>query len=278
VTAEASDSSVAAASVPRIGLGTWQLRGETCARIVEEALRLGYRHVDTAQGYANEKEVGAGLAASGVPRDSVFITTKVRPQLIGEADLEQSVEDSLGRLRIDRLDLLLIHWPNPAIPLAGSIRALCNAKRRGLTRHIGVSNFTIANLAEAVRRADEPLLTDQVEYHPYLDQTKLLKAIRGHGMLITAYCPIALGKVVGDPVISAIAAAHGRSNVQVTLRWLIQQGDVVAIPRTSKVGRLRENLEVTDFSLGDAEMAAMARLKRPGSRLVDEPAWVPLWD
>jgi diketogulonate reductase-like aldo/keto reductase len=275
--AEAS-AILAAAEVPRIGLGTWQLRGETCARIVTEALKLGYRHIDTAQGYANEAEVGEGLEASGVPRENVFITTKVRPQMIGPADLERSVEESLKRLAVDRLDLVLIHWPNPAIPLPGTMRALADAKRRGLTRNIGVSNFTIAMLAEAVRLSSEPLLTDQVEYHPYLDQAKLLAAIRGHGMLVTAYCPIALGKVVGDPAISAIAHVHGRSNAQVTLRWLIQQGDVVAIPRTSKVDRLKENLDVFDFSLTDAEMAAMSRLTRPNSRLVTEPAWVPHWD
>jgi diketogulonate reductase-like aldo/keto reductase len=158
------------------------------------------------------------------------------------------------------------------------MRALSQAKRRGLTRHIGVSNFTIANLGEALRHATEPLVTDQVEYHPYLDQSKILAAIRGHGLAITAYCPIALGKVVGDPAIAAIAQAHGRTNTQVTLRWLIQQGDVIAIPRTSKVERLRENLDVFDFSLTDAEMKAMSRLTRPNSRIIEEPTWVPAWD
>jgi diketogulonate reductase-like aldo/keto reductase len=266
------------AEIPAIGFGTWELRGEICARITAEALKIGYRHVDTAQGYSNEEAVGEGLAASDVPRDRIFITTKVRPQLIGETTLERSVEDSLGRLRVDHLDLVLIHWPNPDFPLDGVMRALSRAKRRGLTRHIGVSNFTIAHLAEALRHATEPLVTDQVEYHPYLDQTKILAAIRGHGLAITAYCPIALGRVVGDPAISAIAEAHGRTNTQVTLRWLIQQGDVVAIPRTSKVERLRENLDVFDFALTDAEMSAMSRLTRPNSRIIDEPAWVPRWD
>jgi diketogulonate reductase-like aldo/keto reductase len=266
------------AEIPAIGFGTWELRGETCAHITAEALKIGYRHVDTAQGYSNEEAVGEGLAASGVGRDGVFVTTKVRPQLIGEAMLEKSVEDSLKRLRIDQFDLVLIHWPNPEFPLAGVMRALSRAKRRGLTRHIGVSNFTIARLGEALRHATEPLVTDQVEYHPYLDQSKILAAIRGHGLAITAYCPIALGRVVGDPAISAIAQAHGRTNTQVTLRWLIQQGDVIAIPRTSKVERLRENLDVFDFSLTDAEMKAMSRLTRPNSRIIEEPAWVPAWD
>jgi diketogulonate reductase-like aldo/keto reductase len=266
------------ATIPAIGFGTWELRGETCARIAAEAFRLGYRHVDTAQGYANEEAVGEGLASSGISRDDVFITTKVRPQLIGEATLERSLEESLKRLRVSQVDLTLIHWPNPEFTLQGVMRALSNAKRSGLTRHIGVSNFTIALLTDALRYATEPLVTEQLEYHPYLDQAKILAVIRSHGLAVTAYCPIALGKVVGNPVIDAIAVAHKRTSTQVALRWLIQQGDVIAIPRTSKVERLRENLAVFDFALTDAEMAAMSRLTRPNSRLINEPAWVPSWD
>jgi len=264
--------------IPAIGCGTWELRGEPCARIVAEALRLGYRHIDTAQGYANEAAVGEGIRASGVRRHEIFVTTKVRPQLIADGDLQRSAEESLARLGLDHVDLLLIHWPNPAIPVGEAVRALADAQARGLTRHIGVSNFTIAHLDEALRATDVPIITNQIEYHPYLDQTRLIAEIRRLGMTITAYCPIALGKVAGDPAIARIAAAHGRSTVQVALRWLVQQGDVAAIPRTSNPARLAENLAVFDFELTAAEMDQISRLKRPSSRLINEPDWVSRWD
>lgn len=273
-----SSVEVGGAAIPRLGLGTWQLRGETCARIVSEALRLGYTHVDTAQGYANEEAVGEGLATSGVKRETLFVTTKVRTDYLGDGDLQRSVDESLEKLRLDQIDLLLLHWPNPRIPLADSIRALNAVKRDGRVKHIGLSNFTTRLLDEAWALTTEPFLAEQIEYHPYLDQTRMLAALRARGMGIIAYCPIALGRVIGDPVIEAIAAAHQRSSAQVALRWLIQQPGVIAIPRTSKPERLPENLAVFDFALTDAEMARMSALTRPGSRLVNEPQWVPEWD
>ena len=266
------------ARIPKIGLGTWELRGEACSEIVRAALNLGYTHIDTAQGYANEEAVGEGLVASGVPREAVFITTKVQPQRMGDGDLQRSVEESLKKLRVDQIDLLLLHWPNPQIPLADSIRALCEVKRRGLVRHIGLSNFTSKRLDEAWHLTNEQLVAEQIEYHPYLNQTKMLSALRKRGMAVTAYCPIALGKVVGDPVIEAIGAAHGRSAAQIALRWLVQQPDVIAIPRSSKPARLAENLAVFDFSLSESEMAQMSALTKPGQRLINEPQWVPEWD
>ena len=267
----------AGATIPAIGLGTWQLRGEACAQMVEAALRGGYTHVDTAQGYSNEEFVGEGLAASGVARDRVFLTTKVRTDQMAEGDLQRSVEESLRKLRVSQVDLLLLHWPNPLIPLAESIRALNQVKHEGLAKHIGLSNFTTAKLAEAWQLTTEPLAAEQIEYHPYLEQTKMLAALRQREMAIIAYCPIALGKVIGDPTIEAIARGHGRSAAQVTLRWIVQQG-LVAIPKTSRVERLSENLAVFDFALSEAEMARMSALTRPGSRLVNEPQWVPVWD
>jgi diketogulonate reductase-like aldo/keto reductase len=265
------------ATIPAIGLGTWQLRGETCAQMVEAALRCGYTHVDTAQGYSNEEFVGEGLSASGVARDRVFLTTKVRTDRMADGDLQRSVEESLNKLRVDHVDLLLLHWPNPLIPLADSIRALNQVKREGLATHIGLSNFTTAKLEHAWHLTDEPFAAEQIEYHPYLEQTKMLAALRAREMAIIAYCPIALGRVIGDPVIERIARAHGRSAAQVTLRWIVQQG-FVAIPKTSKIERLSENLTVFDFALSEAEMARMSALTRPGSRLVNEPQWVPEWD
>ena len=268
----------AGAVIPKIGLGTWELRGEPCSEIVSAALRKGYVHIDTAQGYANEEFVGAGLKASGVPRERVFITTKVRPDRLADGDLQRSVDESLSKLDVAAIDLLLIHWPNSAISLEGTIRALNAVKRDGRTRHIGLSNFTSRLLDEAWRLTEEPFAAEQIEYHPYLDQTKMLAALRRHGMAVIAYCPIALGKVVGDPSIEAIAGAHGRTAAQAALRWLVQQPDVAAIPKTGNIGRLSENLDVFDFALSDAEMARMSALTRPGSRNINEPQWVPEWD
>ena len=263
-------------TIPAIGLGTWDLRGDVCTRIVTEALKIGYRHIDTAQGYANEKQVGEGLRASGVAREDVFITTKIVPERISDGEMQRSMEESLKRLGVDRVDLALIHWPNERIPLAESMRALADVKRRGLARDIGVSNFTTRLLEPAVKLCPEIIL-NQFEYHPYLDQTVLLTAMRRLGLAITAYCPIALGKVVGDPEIEAIAAHHNCTAAQVALRWLVQQGDVIAIPRTSKVERLHENLSVFDFELSMDEMQEMSRLTRPNSRLITN-SLVPVWD
>lgn len=266
------------AKIPKLGLGTWELRGQACAEIVSAALHLGYTHVDTAQGYANEEAVGEGLQASGIRREDVFITTKVQPQQMGDGNLQRSVETSLKKLRVSQIDLLLLHWPNPQIPLADSIRALNQVKREGLVKNIGLSNFTTTLLDAAWNLTTEPFAAEQMELHPYLDQSKMLEALRARGMAIIAYCPIALGKVASDPVIKAIAETHGRSAVQVSLRWLVQQPDIIAIPRTSKVSRLAENLTVFDLALSEIEMTEMNALKRPGSRLINEPQWVPQWD
>ncbi|MEO6015438.1 MAG: aldo/keto reductase [Devosia sp.] len=270
--------SAAGAWIPRLGFGTWQLRGEACATMVHEALRAGYTHIDTAQGYGNEVEVGDGLASSGVARDKIFVTTKVRPEWTGDGDLQRSVDESLRKLRLSEIDLLLLHWPNPEIPLAESIRALNEVKRRGLVKHIGLSNFTIDMLDKAWSLTDEPFAAQHLEYHPYLAASKIIAAIRAHGMAPIAYCPVALGRVIGDPVIQAIGHAHGRSAAQIALRWIIQQPDLVAIPKTAKVERLSENLAIFDFVLTDAEMAQVGALQQPGSRLVNEPQWVPVWD
>jgi 2,5-diketo-D-gluconate reductase B len=270
--------SAAGANIPQLGLGTWQLRGELCSRIVSAALALGYTHIDTAQGYANEADVGEGIAHSGLSREKLFVTTKVQPQLMGTNDLATSVDESLRKLRIDTIDLLLLHWPNPEIPLAQSIAALNAVQRDGRVKHIGLSNFTSRLLAEAWRLTKAPFAAEQIEYHPYLDQHVMLEALRQRNMAIVAYCPLALGRIVGDPVIESIARAHGRSSAQVALRWLLQQPGVVAIPKTSHAERLEENLGALDFILTDSEMRRLTGLTRPGSRLVNEPQWVSDWD
>jgi 2,5-diketo-D-gluconate reductase B len=264
--------------IPRIGFGTWPLRGDRCAEVVREALRLGYRHIDTAQGYQNEAAVGEGLRASGVRREDVFITTKVIPEMLSNGPLQESVEQSLKRLQVDQVDLLLIHWPNPAIDIRESMDALSDAKRRGLTRLIGVSNFTAALLDEAVKVSPEKIVTNQIELHPYVQQGRVVEATRRHGLAITAYCPVAHGKVAVDPVLRKIGAGHAKTAAQVALRWLIQQGDVIAIPKASSVERLRENLDVLDFSLSDEEMVEIDAIPRTATHLVNEPQWVPRWD
>ena len=264
------------AHIPAIGLGTWELRGRDCTRIVEQAVRLGYRHFDTASMYVNEREVGEGIRASGIKREDVFVTTKVSPDNLAPMLLVRSVKESVGALRLGEIDLLLLHWPNKGIPLAETIDALVGMKRDGLVRNIGVSNYTVALIEEASRLSGERLVCNQFEFHPYLDQSKVLAACRAHGMAAVAYSPIAKGSTKSDSVLTRIGKAYGKTGAQVSLRWLVQQG-VGAIPRTSKVERLSENIAIFDFSLTEAEMAEIGKLARSGGRLVDW-AWSPKWD
>lgn len=266
------------ASIPAIGMGTWTLEGDHCAEMVAEALRVGYRHIDTAAKYGNEAAVGAGLRASGMARDDYFLTTKVWFTDIADGDLQRSAEASLERLGVDAVDLLLIHWPNPAIPPADSIRALNAVKAAGMARHIGVSNFPTALLAEALHLSGEPLVCNQVEYHPYLDQDKMLAMVRTNGMALTSYCPLYRGGALFDePAVRDAASAHGRTPGQIVLRWHVQQDSVIAIPRTSKPERLSENLSVFDFALTDGEMAAISALRKRHERICDFD-FSPVWD
>lgn len=263
------------ARIPLIGLGTWDLRGRTCARMVEEALKLGYRHIDTAAMYENERAVGEGLRASGVPREEVFIVTKVWQSDLAAKDFERSTKASLANLKLDAVDLLLIHWPNPRIPLAETIGALCKMKREGFARHIGVSNFTVDLLAQATKLSTEPLVCNQIECHPFLDQSAVIAACRQHGMAVVAYSPIARGSASNSDVLAKIGKVHGKTAAQVSLRWLVQQG-IAVIPRTSKSDRLRENLAIFDFELSAAEMKQIAALASPRGRIVDwsgSPDW-----
>jgi 2,5-diketo-D-gluconate reductase B len=263
------------ARIPVIGLGTWDLRGRTCARMVEQALRLGYRHVDTAEMYDNEREVGEGLRASGIARAEVFITTKVWQDHLAPREFERATRESLAKLRLSEVDLLLIHWPNPRIPLADTIGALCRMKRDGLARHIGISNFTVDLVVQAVKLATEPLVTNQIEWHPYIDQSKVVDACRRYGLSVTAYSPIARGRAVDDDTLRAIGLRHRKSAGQVCLRFLVQEGAIV-IPRTSKRERLAENIAIFDFALAPAEMEEIRRLANPRGRIVNwsgSPDW-----
>ena len=262
-------------AIPIVGLGTWALGGRACARLVEQAIDIGYRHVDTAQMYENEAEVGAGVRASG-KRDEVMVTTKVQPTSLAPADLERSAKESLKKLKLDVIDLLLIHWPNPRIPLAGTLEAMAKLKREGITRAIGVSNFTVALLDEASKLSREPLVCNQIECHPFLNQHKVIAACRRHGMAVVAYSPVARGAAPGNAVLGRIGKGHGKSAAQVSLRYLVQQG-IVVIPRTSKTERLKENFALFDFVLSDAEMQEIHRLSGRDGRIVDW-TWSPDWD
>ncbi|WP_022724284.1 aldo/keto reductase [Rhodopseudomonas sp. B29] len=264
------------AKIPAIGLGTWELSGNSCARVVEQALRLGYRHIDTAQIYENERDVGEGLRSSHIRRSEVFVTTKVWTTHFAPNDLLRSAKESLVKLRLSEVDLLLLHWPNPHVPLAETLGALAHARELGITRHIGVSNFTVALLGQAVAACPAPIVCNQVEYHPFLDQTKVKAACAAHGVAMVAYSPIAKGQAKKDEVLTKIGAAHGKTAAQVCLRWLVQQ-NVAAIPRTSRIERLSQNIDVFDFTLNDAEMSRISALASPKGRLVNM-ATAPEWD
>jgi len=211
------------AKIPVLGLGTWQLNGATGSRITEQALRLGYRHLDCALIYGNEREVGEGLHASGVKRNDIFITTKVPHTELAPPALERAVKQSLANLRVTEVDLLLIHWPNPQIPLAETMGAMCKMKQEGYARHIGISNFTVALIERAVKLSSEPIVTNQIEVQPFLDQTTMLEATRSHGMSITAYCPIARGKVPGNPVLPCAAPIFSSTGLPGTFPRAIGQ-------------------------------------------------------
>jgi len=278
VSALASIPSTGIAGIPIIGLGTWDLRGRICASMVDQALRLGYRNIDTAEMYDNEREVGAGLRACGVPRAEVFVTTKVWPSHFAARELERAAKESLSRLRLSEVDLLLLHWPNPQIPLRETLGALCKVKRMGLARNIGVSNFTVALLDEAVAIAEEPLVCNQIEMHPFLDQSKVVAACRRHRMAAVAYSPIARGGAAGNTLLARIGKAHGKTAAQVSLRFLVQQG-IAVIPRTSHSARLAENFAIFDFDLSQQEMAQIASLADRDGRVVDYAySGSPKWD
>ena len=264
------------AEIPAIGFGTSAL-GD-CGEIVATALRLGYRHIDTAWKYGTERGVGEGLRASGIARGEIFLTTKVSHEYLRTDDFARSVDESLRNLGVDFVDLLLVHWPNPDIPLGEPMAALAAAKRQGLARHIGVANFNIALLDQAIRLCPEPLVTLQAEYHAYLDQTKLLEACRRRGLVFTAYCPLGRGRLLRDPVLADIAAHKGRPLAQIALRWLIQQDNIVPIPRSSNPKRMAENLAVFDFALTADEMQRIAACARPDGRIADPAGRVPAWD
>ncbi|HEV7352696.1 MAG TPA: aldo/keto reductase [Brevundimonas sp.] len=271
VTAEA-----AGIQIPLLGFGTWQLEPDDARRMVRTALEIGYRHIDTAWIYKNEQAVGEGIRDSGVPRDEIFLTTKIWVAHFADGDLQRQAEESATSLGTVP-DLLLLHWPKREPAMQETVRALNDARARGLTRHIGLSNFPSAAFEEAQGYSDAPLITNQVEHHPYLSNRPLIETARTLGSTLTAWSPLAQGQIADDATLIEIGKAHGKTPGQVTLRWLVQQG-IIAIPRTQKENRARENFDIWDFQLSGDEMQRISGLARPDGRIGDwlDPAFQ--WD
>jgi 2,5-diketo-D-gluconate reductase B len=263
--------------IPALGYGTWQLRDKECVAGMSRALEIGYRHIDTAQIYENEADVGAAIAASGVKRTDIFLTTKVWMSNVRDGDLQKSVDASLKKLKTDHADLLLIHWPVRDVPFAEQLKALSEVQKDGRTKLIGVSNFTVAQMKEVAEKIGAKIATNQVEYHPFLSQKPVLEYIWKHDMFLTAYSPLARGKVNESAVLKGIGDKYGKTPGQVTLRWLVQQEGVAAIPKAGSEKHLRENFEIFDFSLSDEEMQKIHAEARPDGRLIS-PDWAPAWD
>ncbi|MFB6245303.1 MAG: aldo/keto reductase [Candidatus Nanohaloarchaea archaeon] len=262
--------------VPALGLGTWQSKGGECEKAVRKALNLGYRHVDTAQVYGNEKEVGRGIEASEVDREEIFLTTKVWRDSLDPEKLKQSVEESLEMLQTEYVDLLLIHWPFPDLDLEGALREMEDLVDEGKTRRIGVSNFTAGQLDRAREISDATIFTNQVEYHPFLDQSRLLERCRETDTVLTAYSPLARGEVLGNDTLKEIGERHGKSPAQVALRWHLQQDMVAAIPKATGEKHIEENLDVFDFRLTEDEIQTIHGLARDDRKV--DPEFAPDWD
>jgi diketogulonate reductase-like aldo/keto reductase len=264
------------ARIPQIGLGTMTLKGDVCVQTIKTALQMGYRHIDTAAHYGNETENGDGFRASGLKRDEVFITTKIRQDDAMPDDFARMVDTSLANLKLPWVDLLLIHWPSKTVPIKLTIGALCKAKKEGKAKHVGVSNFTTALLDEAWAATSEPLVCNQIEAHPFINQDKVVAACKKRSMAVVAYVPIARGKVPGAEVLERIGKSHSKTAAQISLRYLIERG-LIPIPRTANPAHLKENLEVFDFKLSDAEMAELKALNATNMRVVNPPH-APVWD
>jgi 2,5-diketo-D-gluconate reductase B len=260
--------------VPRLGFGTWQIEGSDATGAVRDALEIGYRQIDTARAYGNEAEVGAGIAGSGVDREDIFLTTKIFPGDFEPDAVKAAAEDSLRSLRTDYLDLLLLHWPDDSVPLERTLGALTELREAGLIRNLGVSNFPAGLLERALEHA--PVFCDQVEYHPFLGQDRLLELARERDVLVTAYSPLAHGRVPDDATLAEIGSSHGKTAGQVALRWLLDQPAVSPIPKASSHERRVENFEVFDFALTDEERARIDALPKDDRQI--DPDFGPDWD
>jgi 2,5-diketo-D-gluconate reductase B len=263
--------------VPALGFGTWAVSGSDAYDAARQAFDLGYRHIDTAQIYGNETEIGRAIRDSGIARGEIFLTTKIAPNNLHAAAAKRSHEESLRRLGLDQVDLLLIHWPNPQVKLGETMQALTELREEGKTRFIGVSNFTVKLLREAVERHGADLLCNQVEYHPFLAQRAVREALKRYGMMLTAYAPVARGRVFKDKTLAAIGGKYGKSGGQVALRWLLDQDGVAAVPKAARRDHAAANFDIFDFTLSPEDRTAIDALAE-SDRLVDWGGYSPDWD
>ncbi|MEA1079374.1 2,5-didehydrogluconate reductase DkgB [Marinobacter qingdaonensis] len=265
-------------TLPNIGMGTFRLKGNDAREAVKSALSLGYRHIDTAQMYDNEAEVGDGITSSGIPRREIFLTTKVWQDQLHADDLIHSLHDSLARLKTDHVDLALIHWPSPddEVPMAEYLGALRDAQREGLAKHIGISNFTCAQMDQAVKiLGQDAILTNQVEVHPFLANRKVVEHAQKLGITVTGYMPLAVGKVMEDDTLQQIGQAHNATPAQIAIAWVAARG-VVPIPSSTRPTHQKANLDALNIRLSDEEIRAIDQLDR-GERIAD-PDFAPAWD
>jgi len=263
-------------SLPRLGLGTYRMQGDACRAAVESALALGYRHIDTAEMYANEDAIGAAIAASGVARKELHVTTKVWNENLAPDAMRRAFDTSLRKLRLDQVDLYLVHWPAPNMNLPSMFETLMKLKQEGRTRAIGVANFNIALLKTVVEDIRAPIACNQIEYHVMLDQTKVKKYLDAKSIPLVAYCPLAQGRAASDPTLLAIGKKHGASAAQVALKWLLDQDGVAAIPKASRAESQKANLGALNVGLDDGDIKAIAGLPKD-KRLVN-PGFAPAWD
>lgn len=268
------------ANIPVLGLGTWQSTGQDCVDVVSQALKMGYEHIDTAQAYGNEKEVGQGIKQSGVSRDKFFLTTKIFPDdmKFEPEKLIAAAKRSLADLDTDYVDLLLLHWPDDRVPLSETIPALCELQKQGLTRHIGVSNFNIANIIEAEKYADVPIVVNQVEFHPFIKQKTLQTFLNNHHILLEAYSPLARGDVFDNEFIKEIADKHNVTPAQISLAWILADKHRIAIPKTANPDHLQGNLDAINVQLSADEIEKISSLARADGRKIKHPDYSPEWD
>jgi 2,5-diketo-D-gluconate reductase B len=263
-------------SLPRLGLGTFRMQGDVCRAAVESALALGYRHIDTAEMYANEEAIGAAIAASGVARKDLHVTTKVWNENLAADAMRQAFDKSLKKLRLDQVDLYLVHWPAPNMNLPVMFDTLMKLKEEGRTRAIGVANFNIALLKTVVEEIKAPIACNQIEYHVMLDQTPLRKYLAAKSIPLVAYCPLAQGRAASDETLMAIGRKHGASAAQVALKWLLDQDGVAAIPKASRRESQKANFDALNVGLDDEDIKAIAGL--PKDRRFVNPGFAPKWD
>jgi 2,5-diketo-D-gluconate reductase B len=263
-------------SLPRLGLGTFRMQGAVCRQAVESALALGYRHIDTAEMYANEDAIGAALASAKVPRGDLHVTTKVWPENLAPDAIRRAFDNSMKKLKLDVVDLYLIHWPARSMNLPAALDTLMKLKEEGRTRAIGVANFTVALLKQAVEEIKAPIACNQIEYHVMLDQSKVMRYMAEKSIPLVAYCPLAQGRAASDETLIAIGNKHGATAAQVALKWLLDQKGVAAIPKASRRESQQANLDALTLQLDDEDRKTIAAL--PKDKRFVSPAFAPAWD